>query len=60
MGKKKSVRKRNSLNNTKVKEIENLAIDQNGETVIPIIVEATEKSPYLKYGYGADVQIHTN
>ena len=44
----------------KVKEIENLAIDQNGETVIPIIVEATEKSPYLKYGYGADVQIHTN
>lgn len=43
----------------KVKEIENMAIDQNGETVIPIIVEATEDSPYLKYGYSVDVEIYT-
>lgn len=41
----------------KVKEIENMAIDHNGETVIPIIVEASEESPYLKYGYSADVEV---
>ena len=41
----------------KVKEIENMAIDQNGETVIPIIVELAEESPYLKYGYSADIEV---
>lgn len=43
----------------KVKEIQNMAIDNNGETVIPIIVEATEESPYLKYGYSVDIEVYT-
>lgn len=43
----------------KVKEIQNMAIDHNGETVIPIIVEATEESPYLKYGYSVDIEVYT-
>ena len=43
----------------KVKEIQNMAIDHNGETVIPIIVEATEDSPYLKYGYSVDIEVYT-
>lgn len=43
----------------KVKEIQSMAIDKNGETVIPIIVEASEDSPYLKYGYSVDVQVYT-
>lgn len=43
----------------KVKEIQNMAIDHNGETVIPIIVEATEQSPYLKYGYSVDIEVYT-
>ena len=42
----------------KVKEIQNMAIDKNGETVIPIIIEATEDSPYLKYGYSVDVEVY--
>ena len=44
----------------KVKEIQNMAIDDNGETVIPIIIEATEENPYLKYGYSVDVEVYTN
>lgn len=43
----------------KVKEVQNMAIDQNGETVIPVIIEATEESPYLKYGYSVDVEVYT-
>lgn len=43
----------------KVKEIQNMAIDHNGETVIPIIIESTENSPYLKYGYSVDVEVVT-
>lgn len=42
----------------KVKTIENMAIDNNGETVVPVIIEATEDSPYLKYGYSVDVEIY--
>ena len=34
-----------------------MAVDNNGETVIPIIVEATEASPYLRYGYSVDIEI---
>ena len=43
----------------KVKEIQNMAIDKNGERVIPITIEAIEDSPYLKYGYSVDVEICT-
>ena len=43
----------------KVKEIQNMAIDKNGERVIPITIEAIEDSPYLKYGYSVDVEIST-
>ncbi|MBE6023795.1 MAG: biotin/lipoyl-binding protein [Cellulosilyticum sp.] len=43
----------------KVKEIQNMAIDNNGETVIPVIIEAAEDSPYLRYGYSVDVEIYT-
>lgn len=42
----------------KVKDIQQLAITDNGEIVIPVIIEASEKSPYIRYGYSVDVEIH--
>lgn len=50
---------RESVVKGRVIEIQNMAIDVNGETVIPIVVEALEDSPYLKYGYSVDVEIYT-
>lgn len=50
---------RESVFKGRVIEIQNMAIDVNGETVIPIVVEALEDSPYLKYGYSVDVEIYT-
>lgn len=42
----------------KVKDIQQLAVTDNGEIVIPVIIEALEKSPYICYGYSVDVEIH--
>lgn len=42
----------------RVKEIQQMAVSNNGEVVIPIIIEATEESPYLQYGYSVDVTIY--
>lgn len=50
---------RESVVKGRVIEIQNMAIDVNGETVIPIVVEALEDSAYLKYGYSVDVEIYT-
>ena len=50
---------RDAIVKGKVKEVQNMAIDKNGETVIPVMIEATEESPYLKYGYSVDVEVYT-
>lgn len=42
----------------RVKEIQQMAVSNNGEVVIPIIIEAVEESPYLQYGYSVDVTIY--
>lgn len=41
----------------KVKDIQQMAVSDNGEVVIPVIIEATEASEYLCYGYSVDVEI---
>lgn len=42
----------------KVKDIQQMAVTENGEIVIPVIIEALEESPYICYGYSTDVEIH--
>jgi len=42
----------------KVKDIQQLAVTDNGEIVIPVIIETSESSPYIRYGYSVDVEIH--
>lgn len=42
----------------KVKEIQQMAIKDNGEVVIPVVIEATDSNPYLCYGYSVDVEIY--
>ncbi len=41
----------------KVREIENIAEEDGVDVVIPIVIEVTGESPYIKYGYSVDVEI---
>lgn len=50
---------RESIIKGKVVEIQSMATNVNGEVVIPVVVEALEDSPYLRYGYSVDVEIYT-